>query len=277
MRVIHTLVAFALLSCSGIQSQANAADVCKGYGPQTPRDISSKRGSNVRAFVIAPSPENMNLCNIHFHTQAEHKGPGYSISAGAGEHGGFRCSGTGKLTKAELDDPTGGNGACHNVKPGDTVEVHWVYTSCDTQPGKGLDACVTEQCANPQLRVEAQVFLVVNDARAIDFRLFDYNGNSTNALHQPKALPTRTGTPVVFRGSTTGPEYTEEKCSPLQVTWSVRPACAKVSEASLNAWCEHNVFGEDQAHGVRQQTYSRQSGASRPLACAGSRGGLNDV
>ena len=83
MRVIHTLVAFALLSCSGIRSQANAADVCKGYGPQTPRDISSKRGSNVRAFVIAPSPENMNLCNIHFHTQAEHKGPGYSISAGA--------------------------------------------------------------------------------------------------------------------------------------------------------------------------------------------------
>ena len=138
------------------------------------------------------------------------------------------------------------------MKPGDTVEVHWVYTSCDTQPGKGLDACVTEQCANPQLRVEAQVFLVVNDARAIDFRLFDYNGNSANALHQPKALPTRTGTPVVFRGSTTGPEYTEEKCSPLQVTWSVRPACAKVSEASLNAWCEHNVFGEDQAHGVRQ-------------------------
>lgn len=41
MRVIDTLAAFALLSCSGIQSQANAADVCKGYGPQTPRDITS--------------------------------------------------------------------------------------------------------------------------------------------------------------------------------------------------------------------------------------------
>lgn len=149
----------------------------------------------------------MNLCNIHYPLPhpSRAQGTGYSVSAGAGEHGGFRCNGTGKLTKAELDDPTGGNGAYHNVKPG-AVEVHWVYTSCDTQPGKGLDACVTEQCANPQLRVEALVFLIVNDAKATDFRSFDYISNSINALHQPKALPTRTGEPVVFRGSTTGPD-----------------------------------------------------------------------
>jgi Delta carbonic anhydrase len=129
---------------------------------------------------------------------------------------------------------------------------------------------VTEQCANPQLRVEAQVFLIVNDAKATDFRSFDYISNSINALHQPKALPTRTGEPVVFRGSTTGPEYTEEKCSPLQVTWSVRPACAKVSAASLNAWCAHNVFGEDHAHGVRQLVTSAESLApirSEPPTC----------
>ena len=73
-----------------------------------------------------------------------------------------------------------------------------------------------------------------------------------NGLHQPKALPATTGKPVVFRGSTTGPSYSQEKCSPLQVTWSVRPACAKVDINSLNKWCESNVFKEDHAHGVRE-------------------------
>jgi len=57
---------------------------------------------------------------------------------------------------------------------------------------------------------------------------------------------------VTFLGSTTGPSYTQAKCSPLQVTWSVRPACTKIDINSLNKWCEGNVFQEDHAHGVRQ-------------------------
>ena len=172
--------------------------------------------------------------------------------AGPGEHGGYKCNDTAKLTKAQLEDPTRGKGVCHGVKPGDTVEVHWVYTSCDVKPGKGLGACLSEQCANPQLRVEAQVFLVANDTSAKDFSAFTYGGHMVDGLHQAKALPSDTGTPVVFAGSTTGPSYTEQKCSPLQVTWSVRPACAKVDVNSLNKWCEGNVFKEDHAHGVRQ-------------------------
>ena len=45
------------------------------------------------------------------------------------------------------------------VKPGDTIEVHWVYSSCDVSPGKTLGACLSDACVNPQLRVETQVFL----------------------------------------------------------------------------------------------------------------------
>ena len=72
-------------------------------------------------------------------------------------------------------------------------------------------------------------------------------------LHQAKALPSGTGAPVVFAGSTTGPSYSESKCSPLQVTWSVRPACAKLDVSSLHRWAaESNVFEEDHSHGVRQ-------------------------
>jgi hypothetical protein len=58
---------------------------------------------------------------------------------------------------------------------------------------------------------------------------------------------------VVFAGSTTGPGYTQEICSPLQVTWSVRPNCARLNLASLHEWAaSDNVFHEDHSHGVRQ-------------------------
>ena len=230
---------------------AAAQDVCQGYGPQTPRDITMAEGTNARLFTLAPSTENMNLCNIHTHTNAEHKGPGFSVSAGFGEYGGWKCNETADLTEAELAMPE--NMAIDKVKPGDTIEVHWVHTSCAVTPGAGLGSCLSDACANPQLRVEAQVFLVVNDGNALNFEDFAYDGNVVNGYHQPKAIPANTGEPAVFGGSTTGPSYTEAKCSPLQVTWSVRPQCAKLDINSLNAWvAKGNVFEEKSSHGVRQ-------------------------
>jgi hypothetical protein len=243
---------FALLVTGCLSTGTVAAEtLCTGNGPQTPRDITNKAGTNARTFTLAPDVSELNLCDIHTHTNAEHKGPGFSMFAGAGEHGGFKCNETDQLTAAELKDP--GELAYHGVKPGDTIEVHWVYTSCDAGPGPGLGSCLTDACANPQLRVESQVFLVVNDPKALDFTDFAYEGNIVNGLYQAKALPTGTGEPVRFAGSTTGPSYTQKACSPLQVTWSVRPQCAKLDINSLNRWAENgNVFKEDHSHGVRQ-------------------------
>ena len=204
---------------------------------------------NTQAFSLARKPEQLNLCNIHFHTNAEHKGPDFAVLAGAGEHGGYQCNATSQLSEAKLKAPA--HGGCHGVKPGDTIEVHWVFSSCEVTPGEGLGSCLSEQCANPELRVESQVFLVVNDANAPSFADYSYGGNVVNGLHLPKALPAGTGTPVLFRGSTTGTKYTQKKCSPFQVTWNVRPNCAKIDINSLNAWCEGNVFKENHAHGVR--------------------------
>lgn len=247
-----------------------AAELCKGYGPQTPRDISSKIGTNKQNFSLVKSIDNMNLCNIHLHTNAEHKGPGFSVSAGSGKHGGFKCNASSELTKAELVDPVSKiakhtkssdhkqhddikeKRICHGVKPGDTIEVHWVYTSCAVKPGVGLGACLSKKCANPQLRVESKAFLVVNDKSALDFNKFTYQGNVVNGFHQAKSLPIDKGAPVLFQGSTTGPDYSKAKCSAMQVTWNVRPNCAKVDISSLHKWCESNVFKEDHAHGVRQ-------------------------
>lgn len=226
---------------------------CEGFGPQTPRDIDSKAGENKRKFSFAPGYQQMNLCNIHFHTHAEHKAKDFSIYAGEGEkghRGGYQCNATPNLTKAELAAPAVNH--CKDLKPGDTVEVHWVHSSCDVKPGKGLGSCLSASCANPDLRVETQVFLVVNDKSAANFMEMAYGGNVVNGYHQAKSIPGNTGTPVEFLGSTTGPSYSESTCSPLQVTWSVRPQCAKVDINSLSEWCKSNEFGEDHGHGVRK-------------------------
>ncbi|MFT5134202.1 MAG: hypothetical protein ACI9SC_002675 [Gammaproteobacteria bacterium] len=54
----------------------------KGFGPQSPRDIDSKAGQNARLFSSSPPSIAMNLCNIHFHKNAEHKGGQFSEYAG---------------------------------------------------------------------------------------------------------------------------------------------------------------------------------------------------
>ncbi len=86
------------------------------------------------------------------------------------------------------------------------------------------------------------MFTLVNDPEALDFRHLQSAGN----------LPNDTGAPVQFLGSTTGTKFSEQICSPYQVTWSVRPRCAKLDINSVGAWCRDNVFDEDHAHGVRK-------------------------
>ena len=238
----------------GLAAPVVAQDICRGFGPQAPRDITSSAGTNPHVFSPAPAASSLNLCNIHAHRHAEHKGPGFMLDAGedGGVAGGYRCNDSALLTPAELLDPTPGHGAFRGVAPGDTIEVHWVYSSCDVRPGRGLRACSSDACANPQLRVEAQVFLLVNDPSALDFADFVYAGNVVGGRHQPKALPAAGGEPVTFAGSTTGPDYSASLCSPLQVTWSVRPDCAKLDINSLHAWASAgNVFEETHVQGVR--------------------------
>ena len=226
------------------------AEHCVHMGPQAPRDIAYTSGLNTQAFPLAPPATEMNLCNIHTHTNAEHKGPGFSVFISDADDGGFACNETPELGAAELSPAPG---AYHGVEPGDTIEVHWVHTSCAAAPGEGLGACVPEACSDPLLRVEAQVFLVVNDSEALDFTALAYGGNIVDGRHQAKSIPSTTGDPVLFRGSTTGPSYDQSNCSEARVTWNVRPQCAKLDINSLHRWAEQgNAFNETHSHGVRQ-------------------------
>lgn len=247
---------FALAAAALITTPAFASDhghsapegsekICEGFGPQTPRDIDSTAGENQVTFAFAPPASGMQLCNIHFHENAEHKAQDFSIYAGDGHEGygsGYQCNMSKELSASEL--AWEGDGVCQNthgdLKPGDTIEVHWVHTTCDVPGGPTLGACLSDSCANPELRVETQVFTLVAEG-GLDF----------NALKEARDLPSDTGNPVEFLGSTTGPKFSESTCSPYQVTWSVRPKCAKLNINSVGEWCKGNMYNEDHAHGVR--------------------------
>lgn len=223
-----------------------------GFGPQSPRDIDEIAGVNARAFEAAPAYTEMNLCNIHFHEGAEHKGGDFTTYAGngdgAGKGTGFLYDGT--LTDAELAPyaNTVGEGKYGDLTPGDTIELHYVHSTAQITPGPTLGACLSESIMNPQLRVEGQVFVLVNDPNAADFVELTEVG-MVNGYHQAVNLPNNT-TPVQYAGSTTGPSY-NEKGSPLQVSWSMRTDVIKVSIQSVEAWLSDNIFDETAAHGVR--------------------------
>lgn len=224
-----------------------------GFGPQSPRDLGTLSGKNERTFAAAPSYTRMNLCNIHFHENAEHKGGSFTAYAGNGNGKG---AGTGfvysgKLSETELK-PYGkkvGEGKYGDLLPGDTIEVHYVHTTAKVKPGPTLASCLSESIGNPQLRVETQVYVIVNDPKAADFVELA-KVEEKDGLFQAPNIPQDTGTPIQYAGSTTGPSY-NEKGSPFQVSWSVRPDIKKITISSLDAWLSGNIFDETAAHGVR--------------------------
>jgi len=224
-----------------------------GFGPQSPRDIDSLDGKNDRAFGSAPAYSAMNLCNIHFHENAEHRGGQFTKYAGNGNgkgaDTGFKYDG--ELSTAELAplDIKIGDGKYDDLVPGDTIEVHYVHTTAKVEPGPTLGSCLSEAIKNPQLRVEAQVFVLVNDDNAADFVELAKHAQ-VNGVFQAVNIPNTTGAPVQYEGSTTGPSYNEAG-SPFQVSWSVRPKVSKVNIKTVDTWLKNNIYQETAAHGVR--------------------------
>ncbi len=230
-----------------------AATAGRGYGPQSPRDLGAAEGNNARFFGASPDIRKMALCDIHFHENAEHKGGEFTTFAGNGDGKGY---GTGfkydgDLTDAELVPVEGKIGATDHgdLVPGDTIEIHFVHSTAHATLGNSLNTCLSEAIVNPQLRVEAVVGVLVNDPEAADFTEMAEIAK-IGSLNQVPNVPRNLGTPVVYAGSTTGPSY-NEKGSPFQVTWSVRPAVVKIDINSVARWLADNPFGENHAHGVR--------------------------
>jgi len=255
-----SIVAFAANDQSTISDEAiteqraalAAATDGKGFGPQSPRDIDSIEGTNQRTFSTSPAVTDMTLCDIHFHENAEHKGGEFTAYAGNGDGNGY---GTGfkysnELTEAEMApvDRKIGESEHGDLEPGDTIEIHFVHSTAQATLGPSLGTCLSDAIGNPQLRVEAVVAVLVSEGGADFIELA--NIEEINGLNQVPNLPNNLGTPIVYDGSTTGPSY-NEKGSPFQVTWSVRPNVVKLDINSVDAWLGNNPFDEEHAHGVR--------------------------
>ena len=140
----------------------------------------------------------MNLCNIQFHKNAENKGGEFNTYAGNGDgHGylsGYKYSG--HLSKKELRKPYGKicPSAHGDLKVGDTIEVHYVHTTAQVNPGPTLGSCLNDSIGNPQLRVETQVYVLVNDRKALDsIKLLHIAkfivSNKPTIIQQNQALP----------------------------------------------------------------------------------------
>ena len=230
-----------------------ANSIGSGYGPQSPRDIDVKSGANIQEFSAAPPANSMNICNIHFHENAEHRGGQFTTFAGNGDgHGngtGYKYNGAlTSLEKTTLDYTVGKNDH-GGLEPGDTIEIHFVHSTADVKPGATLSSCITDEIMNPQLRVETVVAVLVNDTTAASFTEIA-EIKRLNGYFQAPNIPEKLGMSVTYSGSTTGPSY-NEKSSSLQVTWNVRPNVLKLDIGSVAVWLADNPFDEDYAHGVR--------------------------
>lgn len=248
------LLLFALLVSFTLSGSLFASDTkhavpeevnqCIGAGPQSPRDIDSPAGSNPVRFEAAPSISDMNLCNIHFHRNAEHKSAAYSTYVEDSSNSGWACQepAPGRLSQKHAEYHE-----CEGIAEGDTIEVHWVYTTCDINTegvkplGGGLNACMTTTCSNPELKVVAQVFLLQKDG----------------SLKFSESPIEHTDPTVVYVGSTTGTSYSNNHCSPFQVTWDVKKTCDTLDIDNFSEWCAHNKYKDHHAHGVRELVTSK--------------------
>ena len=192
------------------------------------------------------------MCNIHFHEGTEHRGGQFTTynGNGDGEGHGTGYAFDGELTAEELSPYGIPVGREDEIEPGDTIEVHFVHSSDNITPGPTLGSCLDETPDIPDLRVETQVYVVVNDRNAADFANIAVAEQNSSGLWQAPNMPTGLGEPVQFLGSTTGPSFNEVG-SPFQVTWNVAPEVLKVDIASIDEWFKGNIFDEDHAHSSR--------------------------
>ena len=224
-------------SCLGNISDPTTS--CERVSPQSPRDITNPAGTNPVRFSKALLPiTQMRLCDIHFHKPAEHKIPATIPTSPAG----FVCAAKAAPSAPPQAAGEAGHAGCQGVQAGDTIEVHWVYTTCNVDPAPTLNSCFSANCINPQIRAEAQVFRLVSTGQGQDWQASGYS-------QYPPPAGSRT---VEYLGSTTGDAYDDQKCSPFQVLFKVRPNCLPLTLASLNRWCDDNPYDEDHPHGVRK-------------------------
>lgn len=212
---------------------ATPSTPCLEAEPQAPRDVSNGAiGYRVPKLNVISWDQiynNLTHVNTHFHLGAEHRSAGeYDIvqtkKAAGGPTPGLFCS-TSALQPQQLSPYT--FQYCHDVKVGETYELHWVHSSNGVSVGGGLGGAF-QRGLNPGVAVQAQVFTVVNDANNLNdnlMRAFDTTLGTANNIKY-------------YMGSTTGGSYDDVTCSPFTVSWYVDTKCHLISASSFDKMCK---------------------------------------
>jgi len=266
-------------ACCGMDSKAVTGicpynfdkPACAVAGVQAPRDLSSTATAGTKTPKIPTLNKEstffLPLTNVHFHLGAEHKSDNYvddtaskayDVAHASGgrrlsenPRPGFMCPVTG-LTAAELTPYTFVH--CKgDVAVGKSYEFHYVHSSAGSPPPGGVadglgGAANGKGLLNPYIAVQAQVFLIVNDAATTQAIDATSGGWKIESPHVGA---------VMYPGSTTGTSHDNSVCSPYAITWHVDKACNKISASAFDKMCHDmkTMFGLDHdlaPHGSRK-------------------------
>ncbi|CAE7315223.1 unnamed protein product [Symbiodinium sp. CCMP2456] len=237
--------------------------LCEDAEPQSPRDLTpgfvGGLEPRVRPLNGDATPRFIQA-NLHFHLGAEHKSNitnGYFQSAedvglatplvrpqsSPSIREGFFCG----LDDVSSDDRDYYNFVhCDGVSVNYTYEFHWVYSTgapleglrdegAEGQLGitDGLGGAAA-RTVNPKLIVRAQVCRIIyNKSLDMDASLVD--ADYDNFLQKWRQPPETRG--VRYLGSTTGTDFNNSVCSPLEVNWHVDTECCTLSAQTFDRLC----------------------------------------
>lgn len=250
---------------------AAIAPDCEAALTQSPADVTEgSQGLRDPTGTLIHDYEEAGLCqvNVHWHLGAEHRSAGqydvdgdeflantYVGKADNGQHRrmlggkavpGFMCRGY------DAKDPKYTKPYdwkyCKDMRVGLTYEIHWPFSSAGHcgRLSDGLGGVFCHSHAPNGIGVQGQVFTVVNDD-AYDVADLAHGMDLTLAKHVSK-----------YTGSTTGPKYNNDVCSPYApISWHVDRDCHLVSAKSFDNLCkymkeEHGMSGDIEAHGSRE-------------------------
>ncbi|GMH78665.1 hypothetical protein TL16_g07892 [Triparma laevis f. inornata] len=123
-----------------------------------------------------------------------------------------------------------------DVHVGHTYEFHWVHCTGGTGLSPGLGGAF-ELVNNPSVLVCGQPVVVINRVPNYDPSL------STFSITSPEYGGRTEGTVPLktYIGSTTGPSYNNEVCSPYEVSRTVDLACTEITAEAMDMVCKEMI------------------------------------
>ncbi|CAE6961745.1 unnamed protein product [Symbiodinium natans] len=233
---------------------------CTDAEPQSPRDVTPgfRGGQEARVKPLdGDATPRFIQANIHFHLGAEHRSAvpnGYSKTpdeVGFTEplvrpenasdiRAGYFCD-LDNISNTDLQNYS--FSFCKGVQVGYTYEFHWVFSTgapligLRDEGGEGILGIsdglggALNRTVNPKIIVRGQVCRIIYNQSLTDVDA-DYN-DFVHRWRQPAF-----GNAVRYIGSTTGTDFNNSVCSPLEVNWHVDMNCCTLSAQTFDRLCE---------------------------------------